>query len=126
MPNSSRNVPAVAWYAGLSFWLGGLPICIERAARFAFTGPQESYEHGLSGFFGGIVMRGIMWTGPALVFLVAVCIAVALFRRMATERAWQLCLFSGLLGLLSSGMFWLVWLGDQNRDAASLWQPRAL
>lgn len=110
MPRSSRNVPAIVWYATLSFWLGGLPVCIERAAQYAYTGPQESYEHGLFGLLGGIFVRGIMWAGPTLAFLVAVCVAVLLFRKMATERAWPLCLFSGLLGLLFSGLFWLVWL----------------
>ncbi len=96
--------------AAFSFWLGGLPVCIERAAWYAYTVAREGYEHGLFGVFGGTFVRGTMWAGPALVFFVAACIVLVLFRKTFAERVWPLCVLSGLLGLLCSGLFWHVWL----------------
>ncbi len=95
----------------LSFWLGGLPVCIVQAARYAYSAATVgSYEHGLFGLFGGTIVRSVIWAGPAIVFFPVACIAVTFFRWMAATRSWQLYLFSGLLGLFSSGLLWLVWL----------------
>jgi len=113
MPNPSLNALAIAWCAAFSYWLGGLPICIDRAARSAYPVPEGcegSYEHGLFALLVFTFLRGVVWAVPALVFFVVVWVAVVFFRKMAIVRVWQLCLLSGLLGLLSSGLFWLVWL----------------
>jgi hypothetical protein len=113
MSNPTRTTPAIVWYATFSYWMGGLPICIERAARSAYPVPEGcegSYEHGLFALLVFTFVRGLVWAVPALAFFVVVFVVVRIFRKIATVSSWKLCLLSGVLGLLSSGLFWLVWL----------------
>ncbi|HOD84106.1 MAG: hypothetical protein BWX88_03020 [Planctomycetes bacterium ADurb.Bin126] len=105
------DVARIAGLAAVSFWLGSQPIFMGWLAYHKlWLGEGQGYEGGLVGFLGGMFIWALFLTPLACVWFGAVLIGLMLSRKMASENARILLVFSGILGLACS-LFIMAFVG---------------